>query len=195
MKTQAWTKPTESAEPEKQGLLVDDLVKFVTEESGGSGTVPAVSAFLMAVEFISRNRAFEIRDAESFDLWLSYDGKALEGKHSIQQVVHDTAVILDAIVKKNVKAFADAAMQSFRARTAEPAAGLPAPAATTDVLASGPSDTSTTESVESPDTPAPDAQASDAQAPVSTPPAAQQEPDLVQPLQADEGSTPVSSSV
>jgi hypothetical protein len=61
----------------------------------------------MAVEMIAKKQAFEIRDLENFEVWLKSDGEKLSGSHSMHQLVHDTAEILDAIVKKNVKEFSD----------------------------------------------------------------------------------------
>jgi hypothetical protein len=106
MKTQAW-KPSTTSDTPKQGIYVDELVQFCEISSGAVGEIPAVAAFLLAVELVAKKQPFEIRDIESFEVWLKSDGEKLSGAHSMQQVIHDTAEILDAIVNKNVKVFAD----------------------------------------------------------------------------------------
>ena len=119
MKTQAWTPPSAPEIAEKAGLFVDDLVQLTEIDTRVTGELPVVAAFVMALELISRKRPFEIRDTATFNLWLGFDGSKMEGPGSIQQMMHDTAIIFDAIVGRNLKDFADRAMESFRTQAAQ----------------------------------------------------------------------------
>ena len=131
MKTQAWTPPANTGSDRPEGLFVDDLVQLVQLDTKVTGEIPAPTAFVMAVELISKKRPFEIRDSATFNIWLSFDGEVMRGSGSMQQVVRDTAAILDAIIQKNLREFqiavSDAARQHAAARDAAIAAEKQAP--------------------------------------------------------------------
>jgi hypothetical protein len=115
MKTQAWRPAAVStSDAKKEGVYLDELVHFYETETRATSEVPAAAAFIMAIEFVSRGFPFEIREVESQEVVLSSNGRRLEGSHGMMQAMTDSAVMLDGIVKRHLRDFAEEVQTSIR---------------------------------------------------------------------------------
>jgi hypothetical protein len=139
MKTQAWRPAAVStSDAKKEGLYLDELVHFYETETRATSEVPAAAAFIMAIEFVSRGFPFEIREVETQEVVLSSNGRRLDGSHGMMQAMTDSAVMLDGIVKRHLRDFAEQVQTSIRegmqeARAKALALAAPAPKAEGEV--------------------------------------------------------------
>lgn len=95
MKIDSW-KPTAEATSEKEGLYVDDMVTFHSDEAEGIQRMQVVVALLIAMDFIATRRSFRIED-EDHKSWLSFDGERVTGPESLQMAIADMTGVVDVM--------------------------------------------------------------------------------------------------